>query len=293
MKHILTLLTTLAIAAQLLAQKPQEDSLPPRQKSDTIKIGKLILITKRDKKGAPNKVEIKNDTIKVDSNAYSSKAKKKRSNVSTKYFDFDLGFNNYTDNTNYGSVVANNILKATSNRAAPNQSSFDLNTGKSINFNLWIFNQKVNIIQHKLNFKYGLGIEIFNFRYNSNLTFNKTNPTTIITDSINFNKNKLTVKYLTIPLMLTLNPSGKKSGFSISAGASISYRYGAHTKQKSDERGKQKQRDDYDLNPLKLALVGDIGYKWLRLYTSVALTPLHQRGLELTPYTVGFRFSKW
>lgn len=291
MKQLLLMALCFGLISTGLAQKEKDTT--PEIKRDTIRIGGLLIITKKDRKNKPKEVEIneENNTTVKKVEKYNRKPKK-RSNVTTNFLSLDLGFNNYKDETVYTSPDVTSILRSTPSTTAPNAADFKLNTGKSVNVNVWLFMQKLNVIKHVVGLKYGLGLEYFNYRYKSPLSFKDASPSYIIKDSIGFSKNKLTVKYVKVPFMLTLNPTGKP-GFSLSAGISAAYRYGAHTKQVSDARGKNKDKGDFDLNPWKFALEGDIGYKRFRVFASYSLTPLHEKGLNLTPYSVGLRFNKW
>jgi hypothetical protein len=292
MKKFILLLLCITMLISTKAQKEVNKDSTKVEKSDTIRIGGMVIITHRDKNKGPKKVEIKDDSTGQKKEFSFNRKTKKRANISTSFLNLDLGFNNYKDATNYSDPATTSMLRSTSSTSAPTAADFKLNTGKSINVNLWLVMQKLNVIQHVVNLKYGLGLELYNFRFKSPLSFKDATPSYIVKDSISFSKNKLTVKYVTVPLMLTINPTGK-NGFSISAGVSASYRYGANNKQKSDARGKDKNRGDYDLSPLKFALVGDIGYSRYRIYGSYSLTPLHEKGLNLTPYSVGIRFHRW
>jgi hypothetical protein len=284
---------TMLAVALTMAGFAQQDSVPNTRR-DTIRVGGLIIITKKDKNNKAKDVEIKDGDDKDNDNKGVSWKRKKRkpSNVSTNWFSWDLGFNNYKDETNYAGADVAQQLRPSGSRTAPGPADFKLNTGKSVNVNIWIFTQKMNLVKHVLNLKYGLGIELHDYRYKSPLSFKDEVPPYIIKDSISFSKNKLKVKYISAPLMLTINPSGR-GGFSISGGVSVGYRYGALNKQISGERGKKKERGDFGLNPWKLAAVGDIGWGPFRLYGSYSLTPLFEKGLNLTPYTIGLRFSNW
>lgn len=289
-KYILTAIL-FAFISNTFAQK---DTIPESNKRDTVRIGGILIITKKDKKNKPKEVDIRNENDSTPNKGYSSikRSKKKRSNVSTNWFAFDFGFNNYKDETAYGTSAVNSILRSTSTTAAPTASDLKLSTGKSIAVNFWIVQQKLNLIKHVVGLKYGLGLEINNYRYKSPITIKDASPSFIIRDSVSFSKNKLVTNYLTVPLMLTINPTGK-GGFSLSAGVSAGYRYRAHTKQKSEARGKDKDFGDFDLNPFKVALVGDIGYNKYRIFGSYNLTKMHDNDLNFTPYTIGIRFSKW
>ena len=152
----------------------------------------------------------------------------KPSNLSTNWLIVDLGFTNYTDKTNYSS--------ATAQAYAPggNSNWFNLKNNKSVDVNIWLFMQRLNMINHVVNLKYGLGIELNNYRYQDNIVF-LTNPSTqatyVIQDTISFSKNKMAVNYVTVPLMLNFNftPS-LREGFGISVGISAGYLYNSHQK---------------------------------------------------------------
>jgi hypothetical protein len=302
-KIILTSIAMLCLTS-IYAQKGNEkDTLLKVEKRDTIRIGGLIITTRKDKNNKPKEVIIDdsndslpsksiNEEVRNEINKRLHNNKRKRNAVRTNWFAFDLGFNNYEDATNYSSTTTTQMLRTNGTQAAPNKNDFKLNTGKSINFNLWIVSQKINLAKDVLGLKYAIGIESNNFRFKSPLVFKDAAQSFIVKDSISFSKNKLAVNYLTVPLMLTLKPS-QKAGISLSAGISAGYRYSSINKQQSGERGKQKNRGDFDLNPWKLAAVGDIGFKLFRLYGSYSLTNLHSNGLEFTPYSIGLRFNKW
>lgn len=262
----------------------------PGVKSDTIRVGGLIIVTKKDRNNNAKNVDIR----KKDGsgkNEY-NRRERKQSRVKTNWISWDIGFNNYTDETNYSSPEAAQMLRASGSRPAPGAADLKLSTGKSVNINFWFFMQKLSLAKNVLGLKYGLGLEMNNYRFKSPLSFKDEAPPYIIKDSIAFSKNKLAVDYITAPLMLTINPSGR-GGFSFSGGISAGYRFTARNKQKSSERGKEKERGDFGLNPWKLAVVGDIGWGPIRFYGSYSLTPLFEKGLNMTPYSVGLRFSNW
>ena len=260
---------------------------------DTIRIGNIVII----KKAKDNTEDKNNVSITVNTH---KKNKAKNSNLSTNWFIIDFGFNNYIDNTNY--TLANSYLYNRPGAAPLGKSDFALNEGKSLNVNIWLLMQKLNLIQHKLNFKYGLGIEFNNYRYKSNISYlrqnsfqpNLTPSPVVIRDSISFSKNKLAGNYITIPLMLNFQTSQSKNrGFSISLGVSAGYLYGQRNKQQSDARGKQTNRGPYDLEPFKINYIAEVGMGPVRLYGSYSPTSIYQSGLDMRPFTFGVRFSNW
>lgn len=285
MKRFILIMLCAGSSLSLLAQPGDE------KKGDTIKVGGLIIITKKDKNKNSKDVTITN---KKGRSWDDGRKKRRTSNVTNNWFSTDLGFANYKDETVYGTPAANSFLLPTGATTAPTQPDFKLRTGKSVNVNVWVFMQKLNMIKHVLNLKYGIGVELNNYRFKSPLSFKDEGNGFVIRDSVQFSKNKLAVDYVTVPVMLNINPSGR-GGFSLSGGISVGYRYSARNKQISDSRGKEKERGEFGLNPFKLAVVGDIGWSSLRLYGSYSLTNLFEdkTGMNFTPYNVGLRFSSW
>jgi hypothetical protein len=274
----------------------QNDTIPKVDtsitKADTVRIARVIFT--KSKKGK-NQVII---TI-----GHKTKPNHKPANVSTDWWIFDIGFSNYINNTNYGSAGSYLVNKPGSLPLGEND--FKLNQGKSVNVNIWIFMQRLNLIKHYVNLKYGLGLELNNYRFNSSISYKDggvvpytnqiANSPFIFRDSISFTKNKLAADYLTVPIMLNFasNPSNPGKDFNFSAGISAGYLYSERNKQISAERGKQKNKGDYDLEPFKISYIVEIGLGQIRLYGSYSPSSMYQKGLNIKPYTLGIRFSSW
>jgi hypothetical protein len=112
-------------------------------------------------------------------------------------------------------------------------------------------------------------------------------------DDILFSKNKLAADYFTAPIMLNFssNPNSRNGGLQLSVGVSAGLLYSARQKQKSDERGKQKDKTDFNLDRWKLAYVAEVGLGPVKLYGSYAINTLHKYGVDQYPWTAGIRFS--
>ena len=283
MKKIL-LATTLLVALQTIAQSDTT-------KTDTVKAGNFIIV-KKEKKS----VSIEISTKKGVDVSYNSGKKKKR-NSSINWWIVDLGFTNLTDNTNYATAQASNYLRTLNTTAGDvTRNSMRLNAGKSSNVNIWIFMKKQNISKNVLNLKYGLGLEMYNFRYDRNVSYRKDPAPFVFNDTISFSKNKLYAGYITAPLMININPTpNNNNGFSLSAGISAGYLIASRNKQISNERGKVKYKGDFDLEPFRLAAIAEVGLGPVRLYGSYSLNKLHRSstGLDQTPFAFGIRFSNW
>ena len=88
--------------------------------------------------------------------------------------------------------------------------------------------KKLNLYQHKINLKYGVGFEMFNFRFEQPVSFRNEPGKTVFIDDVNFTKNKLLVKYLTVPVQINFSPNPtNKKGFYASIGMSAGYLWNA------------------------------------------------------------------
>jgi hypothetical protein len=138
---------------------------------------------------------------------------------------------------------------------------------------------------------------MFNFRLEQPVSFRNDLPNKMILENISFSKNKLFAKYLTVPFQFNFksDPKSNKS-FYMSAGMSAGYLVDARNKQKSSERGKQKQDGNFNLNNWRFATIGELGVGGIRLYGSYGLTNMFAKNLthfEFHPYTIGLRFSNF
>ena len=292
-----------AATAQKIKINPKDSAVVVSQTSnDTIRIGNMIIIKKRNS-GNDSTTSSKEIII----NRGSKRPKKPLSNISTNWFIVDLGFTNFNDKTNYASATANNFLVNKPGTGFPlGESDFKLKASKSVNLNIWFFMQRLNLAKHHINLKYGLGLELNNYRFRSNISFKEPgfspySTTTaiqnayVIRDSINFSKDKLAADYITVPLMLNFcsNPGDHNKGISISAGISAGYLYSQRNKQVSKERGNLKNKGDYDMEQFKFSYIAELGLGPVRLYGSYTPESIFTKGLDLRPYSVGIRLSNW
>jgi len=254
---------------------------------DTVRVGNFIIV-KKDRVNSGPIQRHPEGTVKT--NPHSGI-------ISTNWLFMDLGFANLRDNTDYTAAQSTGYLKVLRPANGPvNQNSLALNGGKSSNVNIWFFMQRLNISHHVLNLKYGLGLEMYNFRYDKSPSYRSDPAPFIFNDSIGFSKDKLYAGYLTVPLMVNINTTPHhRDGFSFSFGASAGYLVGSHEKQISAERGKQKVYSDFNMQPWRVAGIMELGIGPVRLYGSYSFNALHREstGLVQYPYAVGLRLSNW
>lgn len=260
--------------------------------TDTVRVGNFIIIKKNKGNSFLEKDTKENNTFYRVERHY-----RRNHAVSTNWWILDLGFANMRDNTDYNAAQAGAYFKTL--RAADGQvngNSYQLNRGKSSNVNIWLFMQKLNVISHVVNLKYGLGLEMYNFRYDTRLSYRNDPQPYVFNDSIGFSKNKLYVEYLTVPFMLNINTTpDSRRGLSFSGGVSAGYLLNSRNKQISGERGKQKYKGDFNFEPWRFAAIAEMGLGPVRLYGTYSLNRLQKdiTRVEQYPYAVGIRFSKW
>ena len=248
--------------------------------SDTIRVGGMVIV--RNGEGA------KNRNISFTNRNRSTRPK---SNLSTNWWIMDFGFSNVDDHTSFSSpatqaFVASNVKKE----------DLALRTGKSVNVNIWLFMQRLNLVKHVVNLKYGFGVELNNYHFdNENVRISKS-PTQIFLDpqsGVNEKKNKLAADYLTVPMMLNFNfTPGRNRGFGFSAGVSAGYLYSARQKIKTKD-DKDKTHGNLGLEKWKTSAIAELSLGPIRLYGSHGLGSMWEKGLDQRPYNVGLRLSRW
>jgi hypothetical protein len=274
-------LLALASCALLTVHAQTDSTQTPVSETDTMRIGNIIIL----KNGQPS-----NQSREVQ-DYFKQRHYNRKSNHVTHWFSFDLGFNNFVDNTDYSSPETQAF-------AGPNVTEdwFNLRNSKSVNVNIWFVQGRLNMIKHVINLRYGAGLEFFNFRFEDDIRFTKNPPSVYLDDQIDYNKNKLAMNYITVPVMLNINFTPGKSlerSFGISAGVSGSYLYASRQKYRSPETGKEKLKGNLGLNDFKLAYVGEIHLGPVQVYGSYATESMFKKGLDFTPYTVGLRLSAY
>jgi hypothetical protein len=173
----------------------------------------------------------------------------------------------------------------------------DLRYNKSIAVNLNLWQQNFPLISNNLGLVSGVGIGFNNYRFDNQTRIAYSREgLSFFEDSINnISKNKLTLTWINIPLLLEYQSHGKRRSeqFHLAGGVIFGTRIGTHTKYVYDNSRKRKEKDfhDFHVHPFRLDATGRIGWGKVNLFASYALNTLFKenRGPELYPFTVGIR----
>ncbi len=206
----------------------------------------------------------------------------------------DIGINSIIDNTDYNSVAAKAFLQVP--QGLQNENLFSMRTGKSWNVNVYPVMAKLKVLKtkrQKIYLSTGIGLQMYNFRYTKNISYRNETVPMVVMDTIGFSKNKIGLTYLAVPLQFTFKTKlADKAWLVYGVGMTGGYRIASWNKQISAERGKQKNRDEFNFNNFNACVTGEIGLdNYFRLFASYQVTPLHSTGLDQRPFTIGLRFG--
>lgn len=297
-KSIFIALSTLALSPAVLhaQEKTTETTIVTKEKNGDVE---MYVIENKDNQDTSKKnstyISIGSNGIRVSDKKKEAAYKKKRFQV--QWGMLDLGLNMLNDQTTYNvadPALMNNFANIPADQV--NGDLFSIRNGRSWNVNIYpvMFNYKmVSQKNFKINLYTGIGLQIYNFRFDKNITFQSDPNYKIKMDDVAFTKNKMSVQYLTVPLMLNFNHRVDKSNWiTYGFGASFGYRLSSWTKQISGERGKVKNNDQFNFSDYNVNLNAEIGFGEVRFYGSYQLTNLY-RDASIThqPISFGIRFG--
>ncbi|SNT17256.1 Outer membrane protein beta-barrel domain-containing protein [Ekhidna lutea] len=170
-----------------------------------------------------------------------------------------------------------------------------------------VYYSKRKVLNNKLSFNYGLGLGMEKISLGDSSTLFSN---TIVDDTLrsvvinpnphNFDKNRLAVTYLDIPLELRFHPKGTEEGegLFIGAGAIIGLRLNAHTKWKYENNGEtviEKTSGEFNLNSLRYGYQVRAGFKgvhfFYKRYTSNVFQDSFQDGSNPVMTTIGINVT--
>jgi len=261
--------------------------------NDTIKIGQLLISKPESKSNLSWEQIIKNKDL----NGLKVNFKKSNNNfkqLETSWFAFDLALVNYLDETKY---AENKSLSNPAIGEPLSKFKMQLNNGKSTNINIWIVQQKYRLKNPAFYLKYGLGLEMFNFRYEYGINFRKNESMFIYLNDESYEKNKLFTSYLSAPVQFGYDFKLKNDKIlGISGGLVTGYLFKSYNKQINRELGKEKYKSNFSLRDMRLAGIFEIRIDKLKFFGTASLQNMLDKmntNQSLYPYSFGLRFSKF
>jgi hypothetical protein len=196
-----------------------------------------------------------------------------------------------------GLEVGMNLFSETDYSLYGGDEFFDLIPGKSLTWNLnfaeWAFKNE----QNNFGLVTGLGFSFSDYTFDRAITIEKEFGDGMIVpvplDPNGLKKSKLTITYLTAPLMLEIKTPLRMGGsrLYLAGGVIGGINIGSHTKYKY-RKDKEKFRSNYHLNTFKYELTGRIGFGDFCVFANYSMTPLFKdgKGPELNPLMIGISF---
>ncbi len=192
----------------------------------------------------------------------------------------DIGFSRLIDNGSFTLSPENDFLDYKGSKTS------------TISFDVLYFGYRFNP-----NFKVYIagGFDWTLIRLKNNYTIvPNSRELTYIDEGVNFSKNRLSSSYVHIPLNFELrtkeNDKGKRFYFVF--GPEVSFLLNGKVKQISDERGKEKIRDDYNFQPVRLGGTVRLGYGGIGIFTKYAFNDMFdttaQKGLKNMSFGITF-----
>lgn len=253
----------------------------PKEDTTVIEAGKVrIVIREKDGNTVNVKVEDSESGKVLHDQKVAEKKKKAYKNVRTRYGILEAGINGYH-------------APATGFDAPDGYPEFALNYAKSINVNVHLFQQRVNLIKRHVNLKYGIMAGFHDYRLaDRQQTIVPRQPVLSFTEIDEMTKkSKLSATYLNLPVMLNFEskPGESKKSFHLNAGGYAGVLLGARTKYKTVTNDKFKSRDDFGLSQIQYGLTGSIGFGSFNLYANYALSDMFAtgKGPNVNPFSVG------
>lgn len=254
-----------------------------KKKSDTsvIKIGntKVTLVNGEVLNITMNDGDNKDGKKGEDSfDASDFKKKDQFKRVETDWFRMDFGLNTYLQDDQF--------------TLSPPNSDLEVNLAKSVDFSLHLIDVRLNLIKDYVAIETGIGWDFVNYHFRKNIKLESNKDSlSIIQTGVNYDKNKLAATYITVPAMLVFNTGdvGDNKHFFVAGGMEFGFLTRGKTKQISAENGKQKIKDDFNLNPFKYSVIARVGYGNLGFFGRYSLNGLFasNQGPELTPVAFG------
>lgn len=215
----------------------------------------------------------------------SAAASKEKENKNIQHWaGIDVGMN-FLDEESFGFVFGDHVPATV--------------PGKSLTFDLNLFEKDFHLYKNYCNLVTGVGIGFSSYTLSENHYFASKQPYTFyVKDYYNdFRKNKLKTTWVNVPLLLEFNSSlNKKRAFHVGAGVLGSYLLASKYKFVIDDGGsinKMIIKDDFNINPFKFSATVRAGYGGFTAFANYGINSFFEsnKGPDLRNLTVGISIT--
>ena len=255
-------------------------SQPTTQAVEESGAGSMVTDTTKLRIG-DKKVMIFDDKFPMNKKGCDNKCGRKKANP--QWAGLELGFNSY-------------VTKDFDFKLPSGYEYFEPEAGRSMSIGLNVAEFGIRLVKDRMTLVTGLGFEFNNYFYKNNYTLRSdTNRIVLLcVAGPKYDKNKLTVSWFRVPLLLQFNTkSGHKGGsFHVALGAIGAVRMCSHTKQTweiDDTRYRTLTKSSFNLNPFKADATLRIGYGYFNVFVNYTFTPMFEggKGPKVFPVTAG------
>lgn len=187
------------------------------------------------------------------------------------------------------------LVSSIGNFSLPSDASFMSQKANSIVFDLNIYNVSIPV-WHKAGFLAGIGMEVNNFKFDSNKSLKQNDEGYVSADDYgargdNLEKSKLTTTYLNIPILFEVQ-LGKYSQAFINFGVIGAWRVQSHTKVISDNDGKVKNKKGLNMNNFRYGYMAQVGCNKIGVYAKYYPDSIfkNDRGPAVRQFNIGLIF---
>lgn len=234
---------------------------------------------------AERKIEdqLDSNSKKVFNMLKADKDEKRKHFIETDFFStFDLGLSSTINENNVPSLTPK--------------------LGKSLNLNIGLIRQNMNLLKGQVLFSYGISLNNYYLKYDDKQILQaKDNQGYLfnVKDTVNnYSKNRLDVRYFTIPMLLEYH--SKSNNFNIAAGVEFGFNGRSKNILKGENNGsnfKKTSETDIKINPTQVNAVIRIGIDNIAIYGKYSVSDMYQNSAYISGqnphqhlYSVGICF---
>jgi len=168
---------------------------------------------------------------------------------------------------------------------------FSQELGKSTHVKWDVIRHRIGGREKSVSFEYGLALSYHNYAFtNSTRLVPGQSEVTVIDDGVNYKKNKFKSTFLEVPLAVYILGDKRRCNRGIKRylGGYAGILLRAKHKFKGPD-GKEKVKDDFNMNKFRYGFQGMIGYGHVNLYMQYSFVDLFKdnEGPSLTPINIG------